>query len=383
VTITAEPLLPLPRRIAPKAAPTVLDWVAPNWFAAVMGTGILAVAAVGLPIGARAAAVVHPFAAAAWVLAAILLLVVGGLTALQWRHRPALARSHHHHPVLAHFYGAAPMALMTVGAATLLLGPDVLGPALAVRIDWVLWTAGTALGLLTTLAVPYLLFTGQLGDAARRPAAAFGGWLMPVVPPMVSASTGALLLPHLPAGQPRLTLLIAAYALFGISLIASVLITIQIWTRLTRYGLPEARLVPTLFIVLGPLGQSVTAATVLGERAHLAIDPPYAAALQVFGLVYGLPVLGFALLWLTLAVVITLRTARDGGLPFAPTWWSFTFPVGTCVTGASGLARTTGADVLTLLALVLFGGLLAAWLVVSTRALRSARFSPVAWGYSI
>jgi tellurite resistance protein TehA-like permease len=264
---------------------------------------------------------------------------------------------------------------MTVGAATLLLGPEVLGPALAVRIDWVLWTAGTALGLLTTLAVPYLLFTGQLGDAARRPAAAFGGWLMPVVPPMVSASTGALLLPHLPAGQPRLTLLIAAYALFGVSLIASVLITIQIWTRLTRYGLPEARLVPTLFIVLGPLGQSVTAATVLGDRAHLAIDPPYAAALQVFGLVYGLPVLGFALLWLTLAVVITLRTARDGGLPFAPTWWSFTFPVGTCVTGASGLARTTGADVLTLLALVLFGGLLAAWLVVSTRALRSARFS--------
>ena len=160
-------------------------------------------------------------------------------------------------------------------------------------------------------------------------------------------------------------------------------ITVQVWNRLTRHGLPEPRLVPTLFIVLGPLGQSVTAAILLGERAHLAVGPPYATALQVFGLVYGLPVLGFAMLWLILATLITVRTVRDGGLPFAPTWWSFTFPVGTCVTGASCLARTSGADVLTGLAVLLFGGLLVAWALVSTRALRSARVQPVAWAYSI
>jgi len=34
------------------------------------------------------------------------------------------------------------------------------------------------------------------------PDAAFGGWLMPVVPPMVSAATGALLVPHLRGGVP-------------------------------------------------------------------------------------------------------------------------------------------------------------------------------------
>lgn len=361
----------------------LLRWVAPNWFAAVMGTGILATAAVGLPVDSLTASLIRPFALAAWMLAATLLVGVGTLTALQWRHRPDLARTHHHHPVLAHFYGAPPMALMTVGAGALLLGPDLIGSALAVRIDWVLWIAGTLLGLLTSFIVPYLLITGQLGDAARQPAAAFGGWLMPVVPPMVSASTGALLLPHVPAGQPRLALLIACYAMFGISLIASIIITTQIWTRLTHHGLPEPRLIPTLWIVLGPLGQSVTAAALLGERAHLAIDPPFATALQVFGLVYGLPVFGFAMLWLTLAVVITLRTIRDDGLPFAPTWWSFTFPVGTCVTGASCLARTIQADVFTVLAVTLFAGLVVAWVVVSTNALRSARVHPVAWAYAI
>ena len=57
--------------------------------------------------------------------------------------------------------------------------------------------AGTIIGMVTAAAVSYLTFTRHL----VKPDSAFGGWLMPVVPPMVSASTGALLLPYAPAGQ--------------------------------------------------------------------------------------------------------------------------------------------------------------------------------------
>ena len=83
-----------------------------------------------------------------------------------------------------------------------------------------LWLAGTALGLVTAVWIPYLMMTRHdigAGDA-------FGGWLMPVVPPMVSAATGALLIPHVASAQGRLTLLLACYAMFGISLFASVII---------------------------------------------------------------------------------------------------------------------------------------------------------------
>jgi hypothetical protein len=54
-------------------------------------------------------------------------------------------------------------------------------------------------------------------------------------------ATAALLVPHLPAGQLRLTM-------------------------------------PTLWIVLGPLGQSITAANLLGEVAHLELPAPYSSA---------------------------------------------------------------------------------------------------------
>ena len=237
-----------------------------------MGTGIVATAAATLPVqwpGLRG------FATAIWVLAAAWLLVLTAAEIVHWaRHREA-ALAHARDPVMVQFYGAPPMALLTVGAGALLLGPGLIGAHAALLIDAVLWPLGTLAGLASSLAVPYLMFT----RLRAAPDAAFGGWLMPVVPPMVSAATGALLIPHLPAGQPRLSLLLACYAMFGISLIASVVVITQLWQRLVRHSVGPAAMVPTLWIVLGPLGQSITAASLLGAAARLALPSPYGAGL--------------------------------------------------------------------------------------------------------
>ena len=100
----------------------VLGNIGPNWFASVMGTGIVAIAGATLPLhmpGLRA------FTEAVWVVAtalvAVLIVVVGG----HWLRHPTVARSHARNPQMAHFYGAAPMALMTVGAGAMLVGRDL------------------------------------------------------------------------------------------------------------------------------------------------------------------------------------------------------------------------------------------------------------------
>ena len=338
--------------------------ITPNWFAAVMGTGIVAVAAASLPEqfpGMRSAAT------GVWALAAVMLVGLGLLTALHWRHHPATARGHANDSVMGHFYGAVPMAMLTVGAGALLLGRDWIGLSAALDVDWVLWIGGTVIGLATAPYIPYLAFTRH--DSA--PDSAFGGWLMPVVPPMVSASTGALLLPYLPAGQPRLTLFVCCFVMFGVSLLPSIVIITLIWQRLTQHKIGPSRMVPTLWIVLGPLGQSVTAANLLGGYAHLAVPQPYSSAFEAFGLVYGLPVLGFALLWAAIATAVTVRTAAEH-LPFSLTWWSFTFPIGTCVTGATGLAGHTGSDMMRVAATLFYVALVGAWLLVAARTARGA-----------
>jgi C4-dicarboxylate transporter/malic acid transport protein len=344
--------------------PSIRGRLGPNWFASVMGTGIVATAAASLPAHVRGLRV---FADAVWVFAAVLLALLVVVVGAYWLRHPTVARRHARNPQMAHFYGAAPMALLTVGAGAILLGHDMVGERLAVDLDWMLWTAGTLGGLYTAVSIPYLMFTQH----SVEPDAAFGGWLMPVVPPMVSAATGALLIGHITSASGRQTMLYGCYAMFGLSLIASLIIITMIWTRLTYYGTSGSARVPTLWIVLGPLGQSITAAGLLGANAALAVNPPTAAAMNVFAVLYGVPVFGFATLWIALATSLTVRTMRRG-MPFALTWWSLTFPVGTFVTGTTQLALHTGLPAFRVAAVVAYVGLLGTWILVAVRTARES-----------
>jgi C4-dicarboxylate transporter/malic acid transport protein len=344
--------------------PRVLGHLGPNWFASVMGTGIVATAAATLPVQFRG---LRAFAEVVWGVAAVLLVVLIVAVGGHWLRHPTAARSHARNPQMAHFYGAAPMALLTVGTGSILLGKDLLGERLAVDVDWVLWTAGTVGGLFTAVSIPFLMFTQH----SVEPDAAFGGWLMPVVPPMVSAAAGALLIGHVRPGTGRGTLLYGCYAMFGLSLVASLIIIAMIWTRLAYYGTSGSARVPTLWIVLGPLGQSITAAGLLGTSAALVVDPTLAGGMKVFAVLYGVPVWGFAVLWIALATSLTLRTLRRG-MPFALTWWSLTFPVGTFVTGTTQLAVHTGLPAFRIAAAVAYIGLLATWILVTVRTARGS-----------
>ncbi len=128
---------------------------------------------------------------------------------------------------------------------------------------------------------------------------------------------------------------------------------------------------PTLWIVLGPLGQGITAAGLLGAHAALAVPHELASAMNVFAVLFGVPVWGFAVLWIALATQLTIRTLRRG-MPFALTWWSLTFPVGTFVTGTTQLALHTGLPAFRVAATVAYAGLLCTWGLVAVRTARGS-----------
>lgn len=341
-----------------------LRYFGPNWFASVMGTGIVATAGAGLPLHVPG---LHVFSRIVWVVAAALLVVLIVAVSAQWARHPTAARGHARNPQMTHFYGAAPMAFMTVGAGALLVGKDLIGERLAVDLAWVLWTTGTLGGLFTAISIPYLMFT----QISVGPDAAFGGWLMPVVPPMVSAASGALLIPHMAPGTGRTTMLYGCWAMFGLSLIAALVIISLIWSRLAHYGTSGTTRVPTLWIVLGPLGQGITAAGLLGTQAALAVPAELASGMAVFAVLFGVPVWGFAVLWIALATSLTVRTIRRG-MPFALTWWSLTFPVGTFVTGTTQLAVHTGLPAFRGAAVVAYACLLCTWGLVAVQTARGS-----------
>lgn len=363
VQIEREPKSSLVNRSRPRlwqdlSSPRdVFSHFGPNWFAAVMGTGIVANGAMLIPIRG---VVLRDFALAFWVAATAMLALFVLLTALHWIYHPQAAKGHALDPEAAQFYGAPPMAFLTVAAGSLLVGRYLIGLHAALPLDWVLWTIGTLTGLVSTFLVPYLMFTTHEIDIDRT----LGSWIVPIVPPMVSAATGAPLIAHVPAGPERTAFLLALFAMFGISLFIALIIFALLWGRLVYRGVGPAQTVPTVWIGLGPLGQSITAANLIGAAAHKAIAAPYAQGLKMMELLYGIPVFGFAMLWLAIALAITVRTARRH-LPFSFTFWSFTFPVGTCVTGTSELALHTGLVELKVVAVALFGLLLVGWFLAA------------------
>ncbi|WP_128803546.1 MULTISPECIES: TDT family transporter [unclassified Streptomyces] len=360
--VTAAQHLPHATARAPRTPrAAAVRHLGPNWYAAVMGTAIVGTAGVGLPGHVLGHAPVHipglrTLCTAVWVLSLALLAALLVARALHWTHHRDQARAHLLDPSAAPFYGCLSMALLAVGGGALVVGRDWIGQQAALALDAVLFTAGTVVGLVAAVAVPYLMAVRH----RIEPGQASPVWLLPVVAPMVSASQGPLLVPHLPPGQPRETLLLACFAMFGLSLLATLVMLPVIFARLiTGAPLPLA-LTPALFLVLGPLGQSTTAVGKVADAAPGVVPAPYSEGLGVLVVLYGVPVMGFALLWFAFAAAQVLR-ARRHGMGFSMTWWAFTFPVGTCVTGAEVLARRTGLLAFDWLAVGLYALLVAAW----------------------
>lgn len=325
----------------------------PNWYATVMGTAVVATAGTALSPhvpGLRGAS------AGVWALSLVLLVTLLGARAVHWARHRDQARAHLLDPATAPFYGCLAMALLAVGGGTLTVGRDWIGLRAAVALDAVLFSAGTAVGLAAAVAVPYLMAVRHRVE----PGQATPVWLLPLVAPMVSAAVGPPLAPHLPPGQARETLLLFCFAMFGLSLLATLVMLPLVFGRLITSGPLPLALTPTLFLVLGPLGQSTTAACVFADVAPGVVPAPDSRGFGVFAVLYGVPVTGFALLWFCLATAHVLR-ARRHGMRFSMTWWSFTFPVGTCVTGAEALGRHTGLVAYAGPAVVLYAVLVAAW----------------------
>ena len=346
MTTTLEPpVTRVPAATATRSAP--LANVGPNWFATVMGTGGVATAAATLPVHGRA---LRSFAEVAWLIALLLLVAVTTVTVVHRRLHPEAARAHLRHPVIGNFYGAAPMALLTVGTGAVLVGRDLIGLPAALRVGWGCWAVGTVGGLACAAVLPRRTY------ALGTPVPA---WLMPVVPPMVSAAAGGVLVVHLAPGPGRQTMLAACWVLFGLALVAALVVTARVVRQVASHGVGPAALVPTLWILLGPLGQSITAAHALGtsEGGHR------------FALVYGSAAWLAAVSWLGFSAVATWRVRPPFGLP----WWSLTFPVGTVVTGTSALFAMTGLTLFSVSAVGLFVGLVGAWVVVAASTARHSR----------
>ncbi|WP_455827556.1 TDT family transporter [Pseudomonas graminis] len=345
----------------------VIRQFTPNWFAATMGTGVLALALAQLPFNLPG---VHVIAEGLWLFTIALFILFTVLYAARWVMFFHEARRIFGHSTVSMFFGTIPMGLATILNGLLLFGLPRWGSDV-IPLAQALWWLDVAMALACGVLIPFMMFTRQEHSIDQMTAV----WLLPVVAAEVAAASGGLLAPHLADAHAQLVMLVTSYVLWAFSLPVAFSILTILMLRMALHKLPPANMAASSWLALGPIGTGALGMLLLGGDAPAIFTanglPGVGEIANGLGLVAGITLWGFGLWWMLIAVLITLRYLR-AGIPFNLGWWGFTFPL-----GVYALATLKLASLLHLGFFSVFGGVLVValalmWWIVAKRTVQGA-----------
>jgi C4-dicarboxylate transporter/malic acid transport protein len=345
----------------------VIRQFTPNWFAATMGTGVLALALAQLP---GESAGLHAIAEALWLFNIVLFVLFTALYAARWTLFFDEARRIFGHSTVSMFFGTIPMGLATIINGFLVFGLPRWGDGV-IHVAEVLWWLDVAMSVACGVLIPYMMFTRQEHSIDQMTAV----WLLPVVAAEVAAASGGLLAPHLADAHSQLVVLVTSYVLWAFSLPVAFSILTILLLRMALHKLPHENMAASSWLALGPIGTGALGMLLLGADAPAIFAanglPGIGEIAAGLGLVAGITLWGFGLWWMLIAVLITARYLRVG-IPFNLGWWGFTFPLGVYSLATLKLASTLSLTFFSALGCVLVVLLAVMWLIVAKRTMQGA-----------
>ena len=319
----------------------------PSWFTVVMGTSISSSLLYAFPYQARW---LHYLSYIIFALAVFFFVLFFTISLVRYIRWPGLIRLMLQHPQQSMFLGA-----FAVGFdAVVNLCATIICPHWGYNFTlfvWALWMAASIVSLAVGIGIPIIQFTRHEHSLST----VTGVMLLPVVGPIVAAAAGANVAEVLPHEHARFTICVS-YIMLGTGFTMAMLTLGMFYARLTIHKIPQTALTVTIFLPLGPLGQTNYAllrlATVLlkltresgAAFAGPSEFPPNEAhmmALAVYGvsIACGLMLWGFALVWLLIAISLLTDMWLVSRLTFNLGWWGFTFPLGAFCAATGQLAK--------------------------------------------
>lgn len=345
----------------------VIRQFTPNWFAATMGTGVLALALANVPVAIPG---LHAVAEGLWLFNILLFTLFTVAYAARWILFFDEARRIFGHSTVSMFFGTIPMGLATIINGFLLFGLPRWGEDV-IQLAEVLWWIDVAMSLACGVLIPYMMFTRQEHSIDQMTAV----WLLPVVAAEVAAASGGLLAPHLTDAHSQLVVLTTSYVLWAFSLPVAFSILTILLLRMALHKLPHENMAASSWLALGPIGTGALGMLLMGAEAPAIFAanglPGIGEIASGLGLVAGITLWGFGLWWMLMALLITVRYLRDG-IPFNLGWWGFTFPLGVYSLATLKLASTLNLGFFSVVGCVLVTLLAVMWLIVGKRTAQGA-----------
>ncbi len=335
----------------PSATPTVIASAAsaspaspietlfPGYFALVMATGIIAVAADQQDIG-WLAEVLYAAAAIGFVILTVLLAL---------------------RIVLYPRAFVADLETHTRGFAflTTVAGTNVLASASAVvhgwwSLAWVLWWI--SLGLWAFFLYATLISTVVRGNKPALGAGINGTWFLLTVSTQSIVVVGGLVFDRHASDALAFTLLAA----FLVGIVLYLIVMTMVFLRWTFHELEPTEVDPPAWIAAGAV-----AITVLAGSNLLLAAPESERLTRLAGFIEGMTVLAWATatFWFPLMIAIGVwrHVVRRVPLRYHPSYWSLVFPIGMYSAATFRMRAAINLESLELLPKVALAGALLAW----------------------
>jgi C4-dicarboxylate transporter/malic acid transport protein len=215
----------------------------------------------------------------------------------------------------------------------------------------VFWGLGALLTVVFSVAVPFVMFMGEHVELSHiNPS-----WFIPPVALLVVPIAGAPISAQL-SGFWHEFALVLNYFCWGAGFFNYLaLLAVCIYRFILHHPLPNV-MVPTVWINLGPVGAGTVALLNLIKFSDfVAVKEPF----YVFGLLFW----GFGIWWTMVSLLMLLYYARVFSLPYAMSWWAFTFPLGAYVAASHLVGVSLGLKTVDFVGFVLYWLLLFFWTV--------------------
>ncbi|KAI0793226.1 voltage-dependent anion channel [Abortiporus biennis] len=306
------------------------------WHAVIMGTGVVSALLHNFPYHNDSLAL-KVMAIIFFLLNLVLFVFVCTCTVLRYTLYPEIWPLMISHPAQSLFVGCFPMGAATLINAGLAINQDWgFGGSGFLYTLWGFWWLDSAVSFLCAFGMVYVMMVKQDHAISKMTAV----WLLPVVTLIVASSSGGLLSNALREHSHTLAILTTGISftmvIIGLSF-ALMMITIYL-LRLILHGPPDASLILSAFITLGPLGQGGYSLLVNGQDLslllplHIGTNFPQSslAGQMIFaGCFCGAFVLwSMGIAWILMACTSISHVARSHDLPFNMAYWGLIFPNG-------------------------------------------------------
>lgn len=179
--------------------------------------------------------------------------------------------------------------------------------------------------------------------------------LMGIILPAVSVSTAAVegasvvSFSYNLSARLAVPVIVTGYMLVGMGFLLGLMLTTYLFYEHLSHGWLPPEQTPTMFMFIGPMGQSASALLQLASAARTYgafenynkgtfLTAEAAAPIQAVSTMIALMLAGLGFIWLGLSIYAMLRSAMRRELVWAHTWNSIIFPTGTLVTSMSSFS---------------------------------------------